>query len=243
MRILIAMLILGGPLLAQAGVSTNSAISISDEEEVRVGRLLAAQYVRKMGIQPTPQARKVDAYLQTVGDKLAAHAQRKLPYRFHYDPNPWYKGAFALPGGEIFVGAGILSMIDTEDQLAMVLGHEMEHVAMNQCRDRLVQEFAKQHIAPDSADKLVIEPFYGSYGHDGEFAADREGVRLAAAAGYSPEGAIRLLRLFVAMSQQAPNTPSESQANLSARIAQIEQLIGTDKLATPDEKPLPMVLP
>ena len=97
--------------------------ALSDADEVRIGHLLASTILRRSeGMQSTPQTTKIDQYLQTVGDRLAAHTQRKLSYRFHFDPDPTFKSAFALPGGEIFVGAGILAMMDTEDQLAVVLG-------------------------------------------------------------------------------------------------------------------------
>jgi predicted Zn-dependent protease len=56
---------------------------LSDADEVRIGKVLAAKFVELEAMEPTPQTTKIDVYLQTVGDKLAAHAQRKLPYRFH----------------------------------------------------------------------------------------------------------------------------------------------------------------
>jgi predicted Zn-dependent protease len=70
-------------------------------------------------MRPTPQTTKIDEYLQTVGDRVAAHAQRKLPSRFHFDPGPAFKGAVGLPGGQIFVGGGILAHMDSEDQFAV----------------------------------------------------------------------------------------------------------------------------
>jgi predicted Zn-dependent protease len=114
-----------------------------------------------------------------VGDHVAAHAQRKLLYQFHFDPDSGFKSAVALPGGQIFVGGGILAYLDSEDQLAAVLGREIEHVALNHCRDRLIQVLSDQHLSADDADKLDIELFMPGYGYDNEFAADREGVKLA----------------------------------------------------------------
>jgi hypothetical protein len=46
-------------------------------------QVLAAKFVKFEAMEPTHQTTTIDVYLQTVGDKLAAHAQRKLPYRFH----------------------------------------------------------------------------------------------------------------------------------------------------------------
>jgi len=63
---------------------------------------------------------------------VAAGAERKLPYRFHFDANPAFHNAVGLPGGQVYVGAGILAYMDAEDQLAVVLGHKIEHVNLNQ---------------------------------------------------------------------------------------------------------------
>jgi len=101
-------------------------------------------------------------------------------------------------------------MMDTEDQLAIVLGHEMEHVAQNQCRDRLISELASQHLTMATVEQMKVEPFLPGYGHEKEFAADRKGVKLAAATGYSPKAASRLLNMYVILGQQMTHTPSEA---------------------------------
>jgi predicted Zn-dependent protease len=212
--------------------------TLTDADEVRIGGLLAKQFAQEEGLQPTPQVTKIEEYLQKVGDTLASHATRKVRYRFHFDSDPGFKSAFALPGGEIFVGAGVLAMMDTEDQLAIVLGHEMEHVDLNQCRDRLLEELAKQRVTLETAEQLKVDPFLPGYGHVREFAADWYGVKLAAQAGYSPEGAVRLLNMYVILGQQMTHTPSEAEKNLKDRIAQIHKLIADEKLATPKEKDL-----
>ncbi len=225
--------------LAPVAIAQSSAtpVAISDADEIRAGKVLAAKFEKANGLAPTPQIIKIEAYLQKVGDRVAAHAQRQLPYRFHFDPDPSFKSAVGLPGGQVFVGGGILTYMDTEDQLAAVLGHEIEHVALSQCRDRLIQEMAKEHLSVANFEKLDLDPFMPGYGHEGEFAADREGVKLAMQAGYSAKAAVRLLQMFVIQAQQMPHTPSEATSNLEARIAQIQPLAESQKPA-PEEKPL-----
>jgi beta-barrel assembly-enhancing protease len=207
--------------------------TISDADEVRVGKILAGKFAKGEGIAPSPQNKKLDAYLQQVGDRVAVHARRKIPYRFHFDPNPGFRSAVGLPGGQVFVGAGILAYMDTEDQLAMVLGHEIEHIDLNQCNERLVKELAKKNLSIRQADKLAVDPFGDGYGHDGEFAADREGVILAMKAGYSADGAMRLLKTYVILGDQMPNTANEAMANLEARIEQIRQIRDASTLPKP----------
>lgn len=235
MRFLVVLLLTG---LLHAQPSSAPA-TLTDADEVRVGEALARDFERQEGMAPTPQIAKIDEYLQRVGDRVAAHAQRRLPYRFHFDPSPTFRSAVGLPGGQVFVGAGILAYIDTEDQLAAVLGHEVEHIALNQCRDRLIKVLAERHLSAKDADKLTVDAFLPGYGHDNEFAADREGVKLATEAGYSPAAAIRLLRTYVILGEQMPNTSSEAKANLEARIAQIQSLTETIKSPKPvSETPL-----
>jgi beta-barrel assembly-enhancing protease len=214
-----------------------AAAAISDADEIRAGEVLAAKFEAVNGLAPTPQITRIEAYLQKVGDRVALHAQRQLPYRFHFDPDPAFKSGVALPGGQVFVGGGILAYMDTEDQLAAVLGHEIEHIALSQCRDRLVQEMARKHISAAEFEKLDLGPFMPGYGHNGEFAADREGVKLAMEAGYSAKAAVRLLQMFVLIGQQMPNSSSEAKSNLETRIAQIQTLAVTQK-PLPAEKPL-----
>lgn len=232
-RILVILVLSNAVALAQP-----TPPSLTDADEIRIGSLLVDQFAKAEGLEPTPQTTKIDRYLQKVGDQLAQHTHRKLPYKFHFDPDPTFKSAFALPGGQIFVGAGILAMMDTEDQLAVVLGHEMEHVDLNQCRDRLMEELQKQHLTPAAAEGLKVDPFLPGYGHEREFAADWSGVKLAADAGYSPEAAIRLLNMYVILGQQMTHTQSEAEKNLKDRIAQIQRLITEEKLPTPKERDL-----
>jgi beta-barrel assembly-enhancing protease len=226
-------------LLRAQAPATPPPAGMSDEEEVRLGQVLADKFAAEEGMQPTPQTKKLDEYLQMVGDRVAAHAQRKIPYHFHFDPSPSFRSAVGLPGGQVFVGAGILAYMDSEDQLAMVLGHEVEHIDLNQCRDRLIKVLAGEHLGASDSDKLKVDPFLPGYGREGELAADREGVKLAMQAGYSAEAAMRLLRIYIILGENMPNTPKEAKESLERRIAQIRAVNSESKLPKPTvEKPL-----
>jgi predicted Zn-dependent protease len=213
----------GSRFLAQS--PTQPSISITDADEIRVGDVLAGKFAVNRRIESTAQSQSIEKYLQMVGEKVAAKAQRQIPYRFHYDPDPRFASAIALPGGHIFVGAGVLAYVDTEDQLAFVLGHEIEHIALNQCRDRLVQLLNDSHLSITDASKLKIDDFYPGYGHDREFAADREGVKMAIAAGYNGSAGVRLLQMFVILAQQRPHTSTESEERIQERIVQMQSLV------------------
>jgi beta-barrel assembly-enhancing protease len=224
MKRLVLLLVLRCVCWGQAAGPAAAPIQVSDADEVRVGEILAAKFIASEGIAPSPQNARLDAYLQKVADGLTPYAKRKIPYRVHFDPNPGFRSAVGFPGGQVFVGAGILAYMDTEDQLALVLGHEIEHIDLNQCHARLVKELASQQLTMKTVDKIAVGPFHNGYGHDGEFAADREGAILAMKAGYSADGGIRLLQTYVILGEQMPNSPKEAKANLEARVEQLRQV-------------------
>jgi predicted Zn-dependent protease len=229
-------------VLSNPSPSADSKVEVTDADEIRIGQALAKDFEREEGMAPTPQSIKLDAYLQRVGDRVAVGAKRKLPYRFHFDPSPGFRSAVGLPGGQIYVGAGILAYTDSEDQLAVVLGHEIEHVDLDQCRERLIKVLAEQHLTAKDGEKLKVDPFLDGYGHDNEFSADREGVLLAMKAGYSADAAVRLLQTFIILGEQMPNTPKEAKENLEARIEQIRAVSNSKDLRKP-AKETPLALP
>ncbi len=216
---------------------TGGPVTITDAEEIRIGEVLADKFTLNQGIAPTPESIYIETYLKKVGDKVAANAGRRPAYHFRFDPNPRFNSAVGLPGGQIFVGAGILAYVDSEDQLAIVLGHEIAHVSLNHCRERIEQILAEQHLAAADAAKLKIEDFVAGYGNDKELAADREGVRLAIAAGYNANAGVRLLQMFVLLGQQRPHSPTEREQSIEERIAQM-QALAKEQSAAPAETPL-----
>jgi predicted Zn-dependent protease len=201
---------------------------LSTADEIRAGDALFVAFQKSQGFADTPESKAIEAYLQKVGDKVAQNARRKLPYKFHLDPHPGFRSAVAYPGGQIVVGGGVLALMTHEDELAVVLGHEIEHVDLNQCAQRVVEAMKKDHLTPDQFDKLSIDDFGDPYGKDGELAADREGVKLAEAAGYSPHAAVELLEVFQFLSRDAKPAPPRTDApSLEERIQQVKDEIKT----------------
>lgn len=170
---------------------------LSDQEEIRIGDELAAQY---LGARPlSSDQRELDEYIGEVGGRVAGSAHRKLPYRFHLIPEPGMINAFALPGGHVFVGKGIVDLMKSEDQLANVLGHEVEHIDHYHCVERVQIEAQLRHLRLGDLGALVQLPmdlWEAGYNKDEELEADREGMRLAVAAGYSPYGAVSMFQKF-----------------------------------------------
>ena len=226
---------------------------MSDQEEIRIGDELARSY--RTGNDPAPEVTTVERYLTQVGSQLASHAHRKLPYRFHYIANRYLINAFALPGGHVYVGQGLVALMDSEDELAAVVGHEIEHIDHYHCAERVQQEEALRKIPLGALVALPVEVFEAGYSKDQELEADREGTRLAVETGYSPSGAIRmfesLARLYGEYQVKA-KTPQEEVSEValetlegyfrshplpSERIAQV-QLMAREGWAVRPERDL-----
>jgi beta-barrel assembly-enhancing protease len=230
---------------------------MSDEEEIRIGNELARSYSDSNEERDkTPESRIVEHYLTRVGEQVARNAHRRLPYKFHYLPNDYMINAFALPGGHVYVGGGLLQLMNSEDELAAVLGHEVEHIDHYDCAERVQTEQALRRIPLGMILSLPVEVFEAGYNKDQELEADRDGTRLAVEAGYSANGAIRmfeaLARLYNEREAKA-KTPQEelSQVALqtlegyfrshplpSERILQVQRLMASEGWATRAERNL-----
>jgi predicted Zn-dependent protease len=232
---------------------------MSDEEEIRAGDELAKAYVyntQSTGVAANPDIAIIERYLTRVGSQVAANAHRKLPYKFHYIPEPGFVNAFALPGGHVYVGEGLLQLMDSEDELAAVLGHEVEHIDHFHCAERLQREEALRRIPLAALMSLPVAIFQAGYSKDQELEADREGITLAVAVGYSANGAVRMFETFARLFQESQNkakTPQDEAARVAAetiegyfrshplpseRIAQINKLIASNGWALRPERNL-----
>jgi predicted Zn-dependent protease len=160
-------------------------------------------------------------YVQSVGQDLAGRARRQDSLDFEFNiindstPNAW-----ALPGGKISVNRGLLTELNSEAELAAVLGHEIVHAdaahsARQQSKGLLTQVGAIAGMvligsqAESSAGKAaaVIVPTLGAqmlgqkYSRDAEREADDYGMRYMSEAGYDPAGAVELQETFVRLSE------------------------------------------
>ena len=149
---------------------------LSDREEIRIGDELASRYASRMSLtgENADVNFRIEAYVQKVGLRVAGRAQRPLPYRFHYLPSVNFVNAFALPGGHVFVGAGLIRLMDTEDELANVLGHEVEHIDRRHCAERVQLEMRVRRLPLGELVALPIELFEAGYSKAQELEADRK---------------------------------------------------------------------
>ncbi len=179
-----------------------SLTRLSDRQEIEIGNQMARRYLAGNELKDA-ESREIAAYVDRVGSNLAAHAQRKLPYRFHYIPQDSLVNAFALPGGHVFIGKGLLELMHTEDELANVLGHEIEHIDLGHPAERVQIEMGLKKLPLGAAVQIPIQVFEKGYSKEQELQADREGTKLAVATGYSAEGAISMFQSFQKLEDEA----------------------------------------
>jgi beta-barrel assembly-enhancing protease len=154
-------------------------------------------------------------YVQRVGNKLAAVSDRDLPYEFvvlnNSVPNAW-----ALPGGKIAINRGLLTELESEAELAAVLGHEIVHAAAGHTANRMETGMLLQGLVLATAVATSDSDYGGlavggasvagqlvsqKYGRDAELEADLYGMQYMSRAGYDPQGAVTLQKTFVRLSE------------------------------------------
>lgn len=162
-------------------------VLLTSADDVRAGTESAQQVAAEVGLLEDPA---LVAYVDGIGRKLLrALPRRDFAYHFAIvdvmEPN-----AFALPGGFIYVSRGLLALVDDEDELACVLGHEIVHVAHRHAAQQ--QEVARRQ-SPLSL-PMSRAATLAAYGRDMEREADAVGQRLCAAAGYDPKAMATFMR-------------------------------------------------
>jgi predicted Zn-dependent protease len=183
-------LLLVGSCAINPATGTRQLNFISKEQEIELGADAAKEIARSPGLYAD---RKLQAYVASVGSKLAAVSERPdLPWSFQVVDDAGIN-AFALPGGPIFVTRGLLAHLENEAQLAIVLGHEVGHVTAEHAANQLSKaSLAQLGLAPVAmisegvagAGMAGMELLFLKFGRDDERQSDMLALRYAQRAGY-----------------------------------------------------------
>ncbi len=163
---------------------------VSAKREMEIGRGIEKEIARYWPIKHDPANQY---YVAKVGQLVLEHTQRKgIEYRFYILDAPFIN-AFALPGGGIYITTGMLEFLESEAELAALLGHEISHVDLRHCIDRLQYELAVRKIGGSdlAAITRVGYMLVGlAFSEQQELEADAGGVILVAKARYDPRAAL-----------------------------------------------------
>lgn len=103
----------------------NDFVMMSERQELELGARYNQEILKQY---PRYEDAKLQAYIQRVGERVARSSHRnQLNYVFTLVDSPDIN-AFALPGGYIYIHRGLLAYLNSEAELAAVLGHEVGHV-------------------------------------------------------------------------------------------------------------------
>lgn len=185
----------------------------SKQQDVQLGQESAAHVRKQMTMVKDPF---LNQYVNLVGKRLASSREAQeseFPFTFEVVADPSIN-AFALPGGPMFINTGLLKAVDSEAQLAGVMGHEMSHVILrhgtNQASKsgllRLPAILGSQIAGGSVAGQLAqlgiglgTNSVLLKFSRTAETQADLTGSHLMAEAGYNP---IEMARFFEKLSAQ-----------------------------------------
>ena len=193
-------------------------------ESQRTGDLTAAAQVQ-MGLATAPemaaqfggraQDPRKQALLEEVGRRLVAAIPvvypeaEAIPWEFSFTllEDDQTINAFALPGGPTFMTEALFDRLETESELAGVMGHEIGHVLHQHGAERMAKQEMFQGLAGAATTAAgdytagqvtgLVTNFIGmKYGREDEIESDVEGVRLMHAAGYDPRALLRVMEVL-----------------------------------------------
>ncbi len=229
-------------------------VALTDEaQEVQLGLQAAPQMVSQHGGLTRSQADQ--DLVERVGMNLLRALERDLAEFNEEHPganrrNPYLNdftfmlladrqtvNAFALPGGKVFVTHGLYDKLETEGELAGVLGHEIGHVIMRHGNKRMAKQGLYQGLAGamgvlggggegSQMGQMVASVLSMQYGRDHELESDDWGVKLCGLAGYDPRAMKGVMRVLEqATGSGGPPEFMSTHPKPANRVAYIEKAI------------------
>lgn len=244
-------LLLGGLLaLPLAGCSDNAETGrrqmafVPDDQLAQMADQAWADLVAKTPVHDDPA---MTARLARVAKRITAASGRDdLKWEFVIFDSPELN-AFVLPNGKVAVFRGMMEMVQTDDELGAVIGHEVAHILARHPAERVSQQvaaevgssLAQMVFGGESGEnaQLVAGVFglgatYGvllPYSRTHELEADRIGVDLMRQAGFDPSGAVRFWERMIARrdGEGAPPEALSSHPADERRLAELKAAVGT----------------
>lgn len=239
-RVLCGVLVLS--LLCAAGPSRTWALDLGEEKEL--GRKMLQTVREHFRLIEDPE---VAGYVQAVG-KRVVRAAGPVHYDYAFfvidDATP---NAFAIPGGYVFVFRGLLELMESEAELASILGHELAHVQSRHIHKQLEKgrmlsiaaivgtlAGAFLGLESDAAQALAVGTMAGvqtlqlKYSRENEEEADRLGFEYLVSAGYEPRAMVTVMQKMRRMNWQSDSrVPSYLMTHpaLGERVGYLEQLV------------------
>lgn len=233
---LISLSLLGGCATSPSTVGGFNLVSI--DEEKQMGDKFAVEIEKKYQVVNDPE---VQSYIDRVGKRLLTGVQKvEFPYTFKVVKDESIN-AFAIPGGHTYVNTGLIKAAASEDELAAVMAHEINHVVARHSTKQMTKQYGYEMVAQlvlgnQGAITQMAADLFGKagllyYSREMESQADYLGVETMYKAGYNPNGMVTFFQKLEAQGQQNPTkaakffsthpaTPQRIQ-DIKAEIAQL----------------------
>ena len=236
--VLIALLLVVGSCATNPVTGESELSLVSESQEISMGKSYSAEVRQSIGDYPDSN---VQRYVNNLGQSIAAKTERsQLKWEFHVIDDPAVN-AFALPGGFIFVTRGLMTHLNSDAELATVLGHEAGHVAAKHSVKQISQQqLMLLGLGIGAAVSPNVRKYSGElsagmgllflkFSRDDETQADQLGFRYALADGYDSRQMINVFQMLDAVSHESdgghlPEWQS-THPNPGSRIQNTEQLI------------------
>lgn len=199
-------------------------VLMSEQQEIQLGAQAHQDVLKEYAALNNPA---LQAYVNEVGQRLAQQSHRPhLQWHFTVVDSPDVN-AFALPGGYVYITRGIMAYLNSEAELAGVVGHEIGHVT---ARHGVRQQSASTAAGLGAVLGSILVPGLGNqagatllqtlaqawtagYGREHELESDRLGAEYLAKTGYNPQamidviGALKNQELFAAEQARRDGRP------------------------------------
>lgn len=217
------------------------------KDQIALGKKAKEQIKKEEKVLPEtdPRVQEVRRIGQMLVDKIPADERKKRPFEYTFDVVENKElNAFAVPGGPIFFHTGLLDRLQTEDQVAGILAHEIIHIRNQHWASAYGDQTKRQlgivvllsilkagSTAYDVAG-LADAFFLGlPYSRKHENEADKVGFDLAVAAGVNPQGMVDVFKILkeAAGGKKGPGEWASTHPDTDKRISGLEARVKAAK--------------
>ncbi len=248
-RLIYAALIAAVSLISYFGSRQNNPVTgetqyidVTVDQEIALGLQAAPETEAEFKGEDPNQADQ--ATMDQIGNTVVANSpagQTAYQFDFHLLADDQTVNAFALPGGQVFITRALFNNLQTEGELAGVLGHEIGHVVARHSAEQIAKAQLTEGLTgaavlatydpnnPSSAGTAQVAALIGQlvtlkFSRDDELQADQLGVCFMNDAGYDPNEMISVMQMLATLSQgDQPPEYFSTHPNPGRRIDLIQQ--------------------
>ena len=199
-------------LNCSSGLKSGKLVFMSEDEEMRLGQSLEKEIAKQYSVI---RNQEITLFFTGIAEEIGQKSDwSKLPYKVFVinDPDVYH---FSMPGGLIYISRGIVEMVENVSQVALIIAHEIAHLAARHGTDRVSEKygfaFAAQDVVgenPEIAQQIVSSLFADGtildYGSEREYFADQKAIRYAWRSNYDPRGLAGFLEILAQLAIQNP---------------------------------------